>query len=61
MVVPDPLVKGGIAAVTQGYYGSALERDFDITYVQSYRDGSKWDKLFKALPQESVPSPRRSR
>ncbi len=42
-------VKGGIAAVIEGYYGSRLEEDFDITYVESYRDGSKVQKLTKAL------------
>ena len=49
MIVPDPMVHGGIAAVTSGYYGSRLERDCRITYVQSYCDGSKTDKLKKAL------------
>ena len=49
MIVPDPMVHGGIAAVTSGYYGSRLERDYRITYVQSYCDGSKKDKLQKAL------------
>ncbi len=49
MIVQDPKVMGGIAAVTGGYYGSRLERDFDVTYVESYCDGSKWKKLAKAL------------
>lgn len=49
MIVPDPLVHGGIAAVTSGYYGSRLESDCRVTYVQSYCDGSKKDKLKKAL------------
>ena len=49
MIVPDPMVQGGIAAVTSGYYGSRLEEDYDVTYVQSYRDGSRKDKLLKAL------------
>lgn len=49
MIVPDPMVEGGIAAVTAGYYGSRLEQVCDVTYVQSYRNGSKWDKLAKAL------------
>ena len=48
MIVPDPLVHGGIAAVTSGYYGSRLEKDYRITYIQSYCDGSKKDKLLKA-------------
>ncbi len=49
MIVPDPLVHGGIAAVTSGYYGSRLEKDYRITYVQSYCDGTRQDKLKKAL------------
>ncbi len=49
MIVQDPMVKGGIAAVISGYYGSRLESDYDITYIESYQDGSKFQKLFKAL------------
>lgn len=49
MIVPQADVKGGIAAVVSGYYGSQLEKDYDITYVESYCDGSRWTKLRKAL------------
>jgi glycosyltransferase involved in cell wall biosynthesis len=49
MIVPQANVKGGIAAVVSGYYGSRLEKDFDVTYVESYRDGSKWQKFTKAI------------
>ncbi len=49
MIVPDPAVRGGIASVVNGYRGSSLERDYEISYVESYRDGSKWQKLGKAL------------
>lgn len=49
MIVQDPKVKGGIAAVISGYRGSKLEQDYSITYVESYRDGSKFDKLTKAI------------
>ncbi len=49
MIVPQRDVQGGIASVTSGYYGSRLETDFDVIYVESYRDGSKWQKLVKAL------------
>ena len=49
MVVQQRDVKGGIAAVVEGYYGSRLERDFCINYVESYCDGSKLKKLIKAL------------
>lgn len=49
MVVQDKNVKGGIAAVISGYYGSKLEQDFDIIYVESYKDGGKFGKLTKAI------------
>lgn len=48
MIVPDPMVKGGIAAVVNGYRGSVLEERNEITYLESYRDGTKWQKLGKA-------------
>ena len=49
MIVQDKMVKGGIAAVISGYYGSALESDYDIIYVESYKDGGKIAKLLKAI------------
>lgn len=49
MVVPNPMVKGGIAAVVNGYRESKLEKDYEITYVESYRDGSKFEKLLKGI------------
>lgn len=49
MIVQQPDVKGGIAAVTSGYYGSELEEEFEIRYVESYCDGSKVKKLLKAI------------
>ena len=49
MVVPNPMVKGGIAAVVNGYRGSHLEKDYDVTYVESYKDGSKFEKLLKGV------------
>lgn len=49
MVVPNKMVKGGIAAVINGYRGSQLEKDYEITYVESYKDGSKFDKLLKGI------------
>ena len=39
MIVPNRMVKGGIAAVVNGYRGSQLEKDYEITYVESYKDG----------------------
>ena len=49
MIVPNPMVKGGIAAVVNGYRGSQLEKDYEITYVESYKDGSKFEKLMKGV------------
>ncbi len=49
MIVQDPMVKGGIAAVVNGYRGSQLEKDYRIIYVESYKDGGKITKLFKAI------------
>lgn len=49
MVVPNAMVKGGIAAVVNGYRGSQLEKDNEIIYVESYCDGSKMTKLLKGI------------
>lgn len=49
MIVPNEAVKGGIASVVNGYRGSALEKRYRITYIESYQNGSKWAKLKKAL------------
>lgn len=49
MVVPNSMVKGGIAAVVNGYRGSQLEKDYDVIYVESYKDGGKLTKLLKAI------------
>lgn len=49
MVVPNSMVKGGIAAVVNGYRCSQLEKDYEIIYVESYKDGSKISKLLKGI------------
>lgn len=49
MIVQNKDVKGGIAAVISGYYGSRLEQDYIMTYVESYRDGGKVIKLLKGI------------
>lgn len=49
MIVQDKMVKGGIAAVISGYYGSKLEQDYDMIYVESYKDGGKLTKLWKGI------------
>lgn len=49
MIVQDRMVKGGIAAVISGYYGSEIEEKYDVTYVESYKDGGKLTKLMKGI------------
>ena len=49
MIVQEKNVRGGIAAVTAAYYGSKLEKDFDVTYVESFCDGSKFKKIRKEI------------
>lgn len=49
MIVQDRMVKGGIAAVISGYYGSKLEKDYNMIYVESYKDGGKIKKLLKGI------------
>ena len=49
MIVPNKMVKGGITSVVEGYYGSRLEKDYKITYIESYKNGNKLIKLLKAI------------
>ncbi len=49
MIVPQKDVKGGIASVVSGYYDSSLVRDHEVVFIESYRDGTKLQKLLKAL------------
>lgn len=49
MIVQDRQVKGGIAAVIDGYYGSSIEKQYDMQYVESYCDGGKVKKLGKGI------------
>lgn len=49
MVVPSFSAKGGIATVVSGYKNSELERKYDVKYIESYCDGSKVKKIFKAI------------
>lgn len=49
MIVQNPMVKGGISAVVNGYRNSILEQEFNIKYVESYKDGRKFTKLLKAV------------
>ena len=49
MVVPASNVMGGIASVVNGYRNSDLEKEFQVTYVESYRNGGKVVKFMKAI------------
>ncbi len=49
MVVPAADVKGGIASVINGYREYGFGKEYDITYIESYRNGTKWQKLAKAV------------
>ena len=48
-MVPDRLVKGGIASVVNGYREHDFGGKCEVNYIESYRNGSKWEKLAKAL------------
>lgn len=49
MVVPSFSAKGGIATVVSGYKGSEIEKHYNIQYIESYCDGNKIKKIFKAI------------
>lgn len=49
MVVPSFSAKGGITSVVNGYKGSSLEDEYEISYVETYCDGNKVKKFAKAL------------
>lgn len=48
MVVPNRMVKGGIASVVNGYRDNGID-GAEIIYVESYVDTSKAAKLIKAI------------
>lgn len=49
MVIPSFSAKGGIATVVSGYRDSELEKWYNIKYIESYCDGGKVKKIFKAI------------
>ena len=49
MIGPDPSVMGGIASVVKGYMQSDLFKDYQIDYISSHVDGSKFNKLVIAV------------
>lgn len=55
MVVPNRMVKGGIAAVVNGYRGSQLEKDYEITYVESYKENRR--SIFDCICKRLYASP----
>lgn len=49
MIVPQSDVKGGIAAVVNGYRKFGIGKEYALFFVESYCDGSKTKKLKKAI------------
>lgn len=49
MIVPDKNVKGGIATVVNGYRANGFGEEYSISYVESYCNGGKIQKLNKAI------------
>ena len=49
MIVPSFEAKGGITAVVSGYRGSELEEQYNIRYIETYCDGGKVRKFWKAV------------
>ena len=49
MILPSFTARGGIASVARGYQGSALEEKYQMHYIETYCDGGKGAKLWKAV------------
>lgn len=49
MIVPDKDVKGGIASVVNGYRANGFGEEYTISYIESYCNGDKFQKLTKAI------------
>lgn len=49
MIVPDENVKGGIATIVNGYRNYDFGENFQVSYVESYCNGSRFRKLVKAI------------
>lgn len=49
MIVPSFSARGGITTLVNGYKGSNLEEKYDLTYIETYCDGTKLKKLLKAI------------
>lgn len=49
MIIPSFSAKGGIASVVNGYKGSKLESKYNLKYIETYCDGGKIKKIWKAI------------
>lgn len=49
MIIPSFNAKGGITTVVNGYKESVLNDNYDITFIETYCDKSKFNKCFKAV------------
>lgn len=49
MVGPDRSVHGGISAIVNSYFEAGLDKEVDLKYVGTMREGSKLAKLFVAM------------
>lgn len=49
MVGPDRSVHGGISGVVNNYYEAGLDRLIDLCYIGTMIEGSKWQKLVRAV------------
>ena len=49
MVGPARSVKGGISAVVNNYYSAGLDKQVEIKYIETMKDGSKFQKLITAF------------
>lgn len=49
IVVPSFSAKGGITSVVNGYRGSKIEKEYSTTFIETYCDGCKIKKVFKAI------------
>lgn len=49
MIGPDRSVHGGISAVVNGYFDAGLDREVNLTYIGTMKEGSKVYKLLVAF------------
>ena len=49
MLGPDRSVHGGISGVVNGWYEAGIDKDIELRYIATMREGSKLTKLFTAF------------